>query len=71
MLLGGQGILLSRHRRGAFELPGGSVEAGESRLALGCCGVGWRVAEHLPRLLEHGAGEHAADGSQSETRPGW
>lgn len=30
MLLGEQGILLSRHRRGTFELPGGSVEAGKS-----------------------------------------
>ncbi|EFL43439.1 hypothetical protein [Streptomyces griseoflavus] len=30
MLLGEQGILLSRHRHGTFELPGGSVEAGKS-----------------------------------------
>ncbi|WP_369149801.1 MULTISPECIES: bifunctional class I SAM-dependent methyltransferase/NUDIX hydrolase [Streptomyces] len=30
ILLGEQGILLGRHRRGTFELPGGSVEAGES-----------------------------------------
>ncbi|MGA5018939.1 bifunctional class I SAM-dependent methyltransferase/NUDIX hydrolase [Streptomyces griseoincarnatus] len=30
ILLGEQGILLGRHRRGTLELPGGSVEAGES-----------------------------------------
>ncbi|WP_308034839.1 NUDIX hydrolase [Streptomyces pseudogriseolus] len=30
ILLGGQGILLGRHHRGTPELPGGSVEAGES-----------------------------------------
>ncbi|MFI2204750.1 NUDIX hydrolase [Streptomyces sp. NPDC020192] len=30
ILLSEQGILLGRHRRGTLELPGGSVEAGES-----------------------------------------
>lgn len=30
ILLGEQGVLLGRHRRGTIELPGGSVEAGES-----------------------------------------
>lgn len=30
ILLGEQGLLLGRHRHGTFELPGGSVEAGES-----------------------------------------
>ncbi|MFC3572448.1 bifunctional class I SAM-dependent methyltransferase/NUDIX hydrolase [Streptomyces yaanensis] len=30
ILLGEQGILLGRHRRGTIELPGGAVEAGES-----------------------------------------
>ncbi|MEU6557069.1 NUDIX hydrolase [Streptomyces sp. NPDC046915] len=30
ILLGEQGVLLGRHRRGTIELPGGTVEAGES-----------------------------------------
>ncbi|MPY30264.1 NUDIX hydrolase [Streptomyces adustus] len=30
VLLGEHGVLLGRHRRGTFELPGGTVEAGES-----------------------------------------
>lgn len=30
IVLGEQGILLGRHRHGTFELPGGTVEAGES-----------------------------------------